>query len=26
VALTGEVVGDKEKYGALRREILGEAV
>lgn len=25
VALTGEVVGDEEKYGALTREILGEA-
>ena len=25
VALTGEVIGDEEKYGALRREILGEA-
>jgi hypothetical protein len=26
VALTGEVVGDEEKYGALSREILGEAL
>ena len=26
VALTGEVVGDHKKYGALRREILGEAL
>jgi hypothetical protein len=26
VALTGEVVGDEEKYGALTREILGECV
>jgi hypothetical protein len=26
VALTGEVIGDEEKYGALTREILGEAV
>ena len=25
VALIGEVIGDEEKYGALRREILGEA-
>jgi hypothetical protein len=25
VALTGEVIGDEEKYGALSREILGEA-
>ena len=26
VALTGEVVGDEEKYGALSREIIGEAI
>ena len=26
VALTGEVVGDEEKYGALSREIIGEAL
>jgi hypothetical protein len=26
VALTGEVVGDDEKFGALSREILGEAL
>ena len=26
VALIGEVVGDEEKYGALQREILGEAL
>ena len=26
VALTGEVIGDEEKYGALSREILGEAI
>ena len=26
VALTGEIVGDCEKYGALSREILGEAL
>jgi hypothetical protein len=26
VALIGEVVGDEEKYGALTREILGEAI
>jgi len=26
VALTGEVIGDEEKYGALSREILGEAL
>ena len=25
VALTGDVIGDEEKYGALTREILGEA-
>jgi hypothetical protein len=26
VALTGEVVGDEDKFGALSREIIGEAV
>ena len=26
VALHGEVVGDEEKYGCLKREILGEAL
>jgi hypothetical protein len=26
VALIGEVIGDEEKYGALRREIIGEAI
>ena len=26
VALIGEVVGDDEKYGALKREIIGEAI
>jgi hypothetical protein len=26
VALIGEVVGDEEKYGALKREIIGEAL
>ena len=26
VALIGEVIGDDEKYGALEREILGEAI
>ena len=26
VALTGEVIGDDEKYGALSREIIGEAI
>ena len=26
VALTGEIIGDEEKYGALSREILGEAI
>ena len=26
VALLGEVIGDDEKYGALKREIIGEAL
>lgn len=26
VALIGEVIGDDEKYGALTREIIGEAL
>jgi hypothetical protein len=26
VAMIGEVVGDEEKYGALKREIIGEAL
>jgi hypothetical protein len=26
VALTGEIIGDEEKYGALSREIIGEVI